>query len=113
MIGASALNVEKYLRERSCLLCPQVRSSNTVWATKDILRESEYPQFPWDVEPPPCRRQIHSFEELEEHVTKVPELVEPFNLYHAESSPIPRIYACAGPPDTNFHPPHDPQRSFS
>jgi hypothetical protein len=34
--------------------------------------------FPWDVQMPPCEHRIESFQELEEHLASVPDILEAF-----------------------------------
>jgi hypothetical protein len=45
------------------------------------FRRPENPEFPWNIRLPPCQRQVNSFADLEARIiTRVPELLEPFNL---------------------------------
>jgi hypothetical protein len=44
------------------------------------------PEFPWDLRFPPCGRKIESFEELEEYMSRIPEIQEAYNLtYHRDN----------------------------
>jgi hypothetical protein len=38
----------------------------------------EVANFPWDVQMPPCEHRIESFQELEEHLASVPDILEAF-----------------------------------
>ena len=50
------------------------------------------PEFPWDLQLPPCQRRISSFTELDEYMNAVPALAEPYKLtYYPWSSDRERL----------------------